>query len=45
VRWADMEERKNQEHMRQVGFIVGQNWERVMDPQHPEKALTKTKYF
>lgn len=45
VRWADVEERKNQQKMRNLGFIVGQNWEQVLDPSNPEKALNRTKYI
>lgn len=45
VRWADIEERKKQDRFRTQGFIVGQNWEQVMDPKYPERALAKTKYF
>ncbi|XP_034941545.1 uncharacterized protein ZAP3 [Chelonus insularis] len=46
VRWADLEERKEQEKMRAVGFVVGQtNWNRMMDPTKGSSALTRTKYF
>jgi len=45
VRWADIEERKTQERMRNLGFVVGQDWNRMMDPNNPEKALIRTKYF
>ena len=43
VRWADVEEKRNQAKMRDVGFVVGQDWNRVMDPTQGESALTKTK--
>ena len=44
VRWADIEERRSQVRMRDVGFIVGQtNWNRMMDPTGGGSALTKTK--
>ncbi|RWS09922.1 YLP motif-containing protein 1-like protein [Dinothrombium tinctorium] len=45
VRWADIEERKSQERLRKVGFVVGQNWQRVMDPHQPDRVLARTKYF
>uniref|UniRef100_A0A0C9QNT3 YLP motif-containing protein 1 n=2 Tax=Fopius arisanus TaxID=64838 RepID=A0A0C9QNT3_9HYME len=46
VRWADLEERKEQEKMRAVGFVVGQtNWNRMMDPTKGGSALTRTKYI
>lgn len=44
MRWADIEERRAQMKMREVGFVVGQtNWERMMDPSQGESALTRTK--
>lgn len=44
VRWADIEERRKQMKMREVGFVVGQtNWNRMMDPTEGGSALTKTK--
>ena len=44
VRWADLEERKEQLKMREIGFVVGQtNWNRMMDPSEGSSALTKTK--
>ncbi|XP_012284876.1 collagen alpha-1(VII) chain isoform X2 [Orussus abietinus] len=46
VRWADLEERKEQEKMRAVGFVVGHtNWDRMMDPTMGGSALTRTKFF
>ncbi|KAF5302169.1 hypothetical protein FQR65_LT08592 [Abscondita terminalis] len=46
VRWADLEERKEQEKMRAIGFVVGQtNWDRMMDPTMGGSALTQTKYI
>lgn len=46
VRWADIEERREQEKMRAIGFVVGQtDWKRMMDPTHGSQALTKTKYI
>nr|XP_050863648.1 uncharacterized protein LOC127069953 isoform X2 [Vespula vulgaris] len=46
VRWADLEERKQQEKMRAVGFVVGHtNWDRMMDPTKGGSALTRTKYI
>ncbi|XP_035919637.1 uncharacterized protein LOC118517518 isoform X1 [Anopheles stephensi] len=46
VRWADVEERKAQEKMRQLGFVVGvTDWTRMMDPSEGSSALTQTKYI
>jgi len=44
VRWADLEERKAQMKMRDIGFVVGQtNWNRMLDPTEGSSALTRTK--
>uniref|UniRef100_T1JK27 YLP motif-containing protein 1 n=1 Tax=Strigamia maritima TaxID=126957 RepID=T1JK27_STRMM len=46
VRWADIEEQKDQDRCRALGFVVGQtNWDKITDPNHAEKALTRTKYI
>jgi len=46
VRWADIEERRTQERMRDVGFVVGHtDWNRMMDPTFGSSALTRTKYI
>ncbi|XP_073830067.1 ZAP3 isoform X2 [Musca autumnalis] len=46
VRWADIEEKREQEKMRAVGFVVGQtDWKRMMDPNAAKRALNKTKYI
>ena len=48
VRWADLEEEKEQNRRRDLGFVVGQtkeDWERITDSQFAEKALNKTKYI
>lgn len=46
VRWADLEEQKQQEKMRAIGFVVGHtNWDRMMDPTGGSSALTQTKYI
>lgn len=46
VRWADLEERRQQEKMRAIGFVVGQtDWQRMTDPTFGESALTRTKYI
>lgn len=46
VRWADLEERREQEKMRAIGFVVGQtDWSRMTDPTFGESALTQTKYI
>ncbi|KAH9495062.1 hypothetical protein Btru_018729 [Bulinus truncatus] len=48
VRWADLEEKKNQNRRRNLGFIVGQtqqDWDRITDDDFASKALNQTKYF
>ncbi|KAJ8954818.1 hypothetical protein NQ314_007009 [Rhamnusium bicolor] len=46
VRWADLEEQREQKKMRAIGFIVGHtNWDRMMDPTDGSSALTRTKYI
>ena len=46
VRWADINERKNQQRMRDVGFVVGQtDWSRMMDDSHATQALNRTKFI
>ncbi|XP_046867351.1 probable cyclin-dependent serine/threonine-protein kinase DDB_G0292550 isoform X1 [Drosophila willistoni] len=46
VRWADIEERRAQEKMRAIGFVVGQtDWKRMMDPNAGNRALNKTKFI
>ncbi|KAG8198182.1 hypothetical protein JTE90_006927 [Oedothorax gibbosus] len=46
VRWADLEERKEQDRLRAIGFVVGQtDWNKMTDPSHADRALTKTKFF
>lgn len=46
VRWADIEERKQQLRSREIGFVVGQtNWERLLDDNYADRALNQTKYF
>jgi len=46
VRWADIEERREQEKMREMGFVVGHtDWNRMMDPTFGGSALTKTKFI
>lgn len=46
VRWADIEEKRTQEKMRAIGFVVGQtDWKRMMDPNAGNRALNKTKYI
>lgn len=46
VRWADIEESKQQKRMRDIGFVVGQtDWSKFTDPSHAERALTRTKYI
>lgn len=48
VRWADLEEQKDADRKRAIGFVVGQtDWERITDEsgQLAQKALNRTKYF
>ncbi|CAK1582832.1 unnamed protein product [Parnassius mnemosyne] len=46
VRWADIEERRQQEKIRAIGFVVGQtDWNRMTDPTMGSSALTQTKYI
>lgn len=48
VRWADLEERKEQSYRRELGFVVGQtqrDWERITDDSYAERQLNRTKYF
>jgi len=46
VRWADIEEGKDMERRRAVGFVVGQtDWKKLTDPMHAQRALTRTKYI
>ena len=45
MRWADIEEKREQEKMRAIGFVIGQDWNRVMDTSEGRSALEKTKYI
>lgn len=46
MRWADLEEKRAQDKMRAIGFVVGQtDWKRMMDPTEGSSALTQTKYI
>ncbi|XP_063957585.1 YLP motif-containing protein 1-like [Lytechinus pictus] len=48
VRWADIEERRDQERMRAVGFVIGQtatDWAKITDDSYADKALNRTKYI
>lgn len=48
VRWADLEEQKDADRKRAIGFVVGQtDWERITDEsgQLAQRALNRTKYF
>ena len=46
VRWADIEEKKAQEHMRKIGFIVGHtDWNRMTDESDGKSAIEKTKFI
>ncbi|XP_050432303.1 uncharacterized protein LOC126840529 isoform X2 [Adelges cooleyi] len=46
VRWADIEEQRQQEKMRAIGFVVGQtDWNRMLGQDQGESKLTQTKYI
>ncbi|KAK2152964.1 hypothetical protein LSH36_313g02018 [Paralvinella palmiformis] len=46
VRWADIEERKSQARMRDIGFVLGQtNWDKMVDDTYADRALNQTKYI
>ncbi|XP_014769878.1 death-inducer obliterator 1 [Octopus bimaculoides] len=48
VRWADMEERKQQLRRRELGFVVGQtqhDWDKITDDSYADRALNRTKYI
>lgn len=48
VRWADVEERKEQLRRREIGFVVGQtqrDWERITDDTFADRQLNRTKYI
>lgn len=46
VRWADIEEKYEQDKMKAIGFIVGgTDWNRMLDPNSGEKRMNQTKYI
>jgi len=46
VRWADIEERKDQMRRRELGFVIGQtDWAKMMDDTYADRALNRTKYI
>ncbi|XP_053553165.1 YLP motif-containing protein 1 [Bombina bombina] len=48
VRWADLEEKKDADRKRAIGFVVGQtDWDKITDKsgQLAERALNRTKYI
>lgn len=48
MRWADLEEQKDADRKRAIGFVVGQtDWEKITDDSGrlAQKALNRTKYF
>lgn len=50
VRWADIEEKREQDKQRAIGFVVGQtNWNNLIDKPSNERdtknALTQIKYI
>ncbi|XP_050542910.1 YLP motif-containing protein 1-like isoform X2 [Daktulosphaira vitifoliae] len=46
VRWADIEEQREQEKIRAIGFVVGQtDWNRMLGQDQGESKLTQTKYI
>lgn len=48
VRWADLEEKKDADRKRAIGFVVGQtDWDKITDKSGhlAERALNRTKYI
>ena len=46
VRWADIEERKDQMRRRELGFVIGQtDWAKMTDDTYADRALNRTKYI
>lgn len=48
MRWADLEEKKDADRKRAIGFVVGQtDWEKITDESGhlAERALNRTKYI
>jgi len=46
VRWADIEERKDQMRRRELGFVIGQtDWAKMTDDSYADRALNRTKYI
>ena len=47
VRWADIEEKSEQQRLREVGFVVGNtDWSRLVDgDSHASAALNRTKFI
>jgi len=46
VRWADIEERKDQMRRRELGFVIGQtDWAKMTDETYADRALNRTKYI
>lgn len=46
VRWADIEERREQDKQRAIGFVVGQtNWDNILGNNDGSEALNKIKYI
>lgn len=46
VRWADIEERLDQQKARDIGFVVGQtDWSKMTGPDRAIDALEQTKYI
>lgn len=47
VRWADIEDKREHDKQRAIGFVVGQtNWNNLIEqPRDHTQALTKIKYI
>jgi len=46
VRWADIEQRKDQMRRRELGFVIGQtDWAKMTDDSYADRALNRTKYI
>lgn len=48
MRWADLEEKKDADRKRAIGFVVGQtDWDKITDKSGhlADRALNRTKYI
>lgn len=47
MRWADLEEKKDADRKRAIGFVGQTDWEKITDESGhlAERALNRTKYI